>query len=145
MSDPIPAPPTSKRRRAARWLAVALLVLMAVGESFIPPRGGPFLSVEAPVAGQVVRPGGVDVLVRFASPSRVAPETFRCLLNGVDVTDALITGENGAAGRVHRLIDGENVLRLEVFGRPWWSGDSWVEEVREVRFRLKRRVDLLRG
>jgi hypothetical protein len=92
-----------------------------------------------------VAPGGIDVLVRFAPRERVAPETFRCLLNGLDVTEVLTTGENGAYGRVYRLVDGENVLRLEIFGRVWWSRDSLVERSREIRFRLRRRIDLHQG
>jgi hypothetical protein len=134
-----------KRSRLVSLLAAALLLLSAFGATLFPPGGRSFLWVDAPTPGQVVAPGGVDVLVRFAPSERVAPETFRCLLNGIDVTEALTTGENGAYGRVYRLVDGENLLRLEIFGRVWWSRDSLIERSREIRFRLRRRIDLHRG
>lgn len=140
-----PHRPMRKRLRIAPLLAASLLLVSAFGGLCFPPGGETFLWVDHPTPGQVVTPGGIDVLIRFAPDHRVAPETFRCLLNGVDVTQALTTGENGATGRLYRLLDGENVLRLEIFGRAWWSRDSLVQQTREVHFRLRRRVDLHRG
>lgn len=131
--------------RVAPLLAATLLFFSAFGGSCFPPGGERFLWVETPVSGDVVPPRGIDVLVLFASHGRVAPETFRCTLNGVEVTQLLTTGENGAAGHLYGLLDGENVLRLEIFGRTWWSGDSLVERSREVRIRLRRRLDLFQG
>jgi hypothetical protein len=109
------------------------------------PFGRPFLRLEAPAPGTVVGPEGLEVMVRFASGERVAPETFRVLLNGADVTESFTTGENGAVGRLHSLLDGENRLRAEVFGRspllPWLL----VEQGHEVRVTHRRPLDLDRG
>ncbi len=99
------------------------------------------LHVESPRPGQVVGPDGVEVLVRFARGGRAAAETFRATLNGAEITPALTAGENGAWGRLHGLLDGENVLRVAVFGRGWAGGARYFEQVREVRFRLRRPLD----
>lgn len=134
-----------KRSRLVSPLAATLLFFSAFAGNCFPPGGEALLWVDSPIPGQIVPPGGVEVLVRFDPAQGVASETFRCLLNGVDVTHDLTTGENGAVGRLYQLLDGENVLRLEVFGRAWWSGDSLVQRAREVRFRSRRPIDLYRG
>ncbi len=133
-----------RRFRIAPWLAGVLLLTWAFGGPLLPPEGPSLLSVEAPLAGATVGPEGLEVLVRFA-PGRAASETFRALLNGAEVTDDLTTGENGAWGRLYGLLDGENVLRVEVFGRVWTAGDRLVEQAREVRVRARRPLDLHRG
>ncbi len=115
---------------------IASLVLLV-------PLGMPLLWLEAPPAGTVVGPEGFEVMVRFAG--RVAPETFRVLLNGADVTEGFTTGENGSVGRLHGLLDGENLVRAEVFGHsrlvPWLL----VEESDEVSVVHRRPLDLDRG
>jgi hypothetical protein len=93
--------------------------------------GRPWLEIHAPDGSQVVPLGGIEVLVGFLDEARVLPETFRCLLNNQDVTDDLTLGRNGAGGRIYGLIEGQNRLRLEVFGRGWWPG-RYLEDVREV-------------
>ena len=84
--------------------------------------GPPLLRVREPQPEGYRLLGGADVLIEFSSQQRVAPETFRCLLNGRDVTDQLTVGRNGVAGSVAPLLEGPNTLRLEVFARSWWGG-----------------------
>jgi hypothetical protein len=103
------------------------------------------LEVVAPRQGAVVGLDGVEVMVRFPSESRVAAQTFRVLLNGADMTHEITTGGNGAYGRLHSLLDGENVLRFEVFGRRWWLPGILVEEAREVHFLVRLPQSLNRG
>lgn len=79
-----------------------------------PPQG----SAEPP---RVMPMGGVPILVRFQTSGRVLPDTFRCLLNGNDVTHLLTVGVNGVGGTVYPLREGENRLRVEVFGKTLWS------------------------
>lgn len=98
--------------------------------------GQPLLEIRSPAPGQAVAQGGVEIVVHFPAADRTASDTFRCLLNGRDVTPSLTTGENGAAGSVLGAIEGENHVRVEVFGRPWWGG-PWLEDAREVRFRVR--------
>jgi len=85
---------------------------------------------------EVVPPGGVPVVVHFPYTSRVVADTFRCLLNGRDVTALLTVGGNGAGGSVFPLRVGENHLRVEVFGRGWWPGQLYEDAV-EVVFRSR--------
>lgn len=77
--------------------------------------GRPSLRVESPENGQVVGIEGVEVLVRFLPPARVEASTFRALLNGADVTERFERAANGAHGRLHGLLEGDNELRIEVF------------------------------
>jgi hypothetical protein len=87
--------------------------------------GPPLLEVRAP-AELAWRPlGQVDVLVRFPDEARVRPETFRCLLNGVDVTAQLTVGSNGAGGSIFPLVVGRNTLRIEVFGEGYWDPSTY--------------------
>lgn len=125
---------------------VLLLAFVAcAGLAGLLPLGSPLLRVEAPRAGEVVGPAGLEVMVRFTDTGRVAPETFRVLLNGADVTESFTTGENGSVGRLHSLLDGENRVRAEVFGRsrlvPWLL----VEEGDEISVTHRRPLDLDRG
>jgi hypothetical protein len=98
--------------------------------------GQPLLEIRSPAPGQDVAQGGVEIIVHFPLADRTASDTFRCLLNGRDVTPSLTRGENGAAGSVLGAVEGENHVRVEVFGRPWWGG-PWLEDAREVRFRVR--------
>jgi hypothetical protein len=90
--------------------------------------GLPLLEVSAPEPGQTLADGAVELFVDFPDEGRVAIETFRCLLNGNDVTPALTVGRNGAHGRLFGLTEGENRLRLEVFGLSRWT-DRYVQDV----------------
>jgi hypothetical protein len=122
---------------AASALAAAVLVLG--------PIGSPSLILKSPLPGEVVGIEGVEVVVGFAAEARVEPATFRVLLNGADVTPGFVTGENGAWGRLHTLLDGENVLRVEVFARRGWASGLLVEEHDEVRVVHRRPLDADRG
>ena len=87
--------------------------------------GPPLLDLRSP-AQLAWRPlGQVEVLVRFPDEKRVRPETFRCLLNGVDVTHQLTVGANGAGGSIFPLAEGTNVLRVEVFGEGYWDPTTY--------------------
>jgi len=66
----------------------------------------------------------------------VVSETFRCVLNGKDVTRLLTVGANGAAGAIFPLRVGENHLRIEVFGRGWWAGRLFEDRI-DARFRSR--------
>ncbi len=99
-------------------------------------RGHPLLEFRAPKAGQVVPVGSVEVIIGFPAAERVVVETFRCLLNDQDVTQHLTLGRNGAGGSVQGLLEGENRLRVEIFGRGWWPG-RFLEDARELTFRVQ--------
>lgn len=136
---------SSRPSRPSRCLSLAaagLAAAAALAAGALTP--SPFEVVQ-PTPGSVVGLGGVEVMVRFPSEERIAVETFRVLLNGADSTGEFTTGANGAYGRLHGLLDGENVLRFEVFGRRWWLPDLLVEEAREVRFLVRLPQDLDRG
>lgn len=110
----------------------------------LPPRGPVLIEVASPAPGAEIGMGGFELLVRFPS-ERVAAETFRARLNGADVTDLLTTGANGSFGRLVGLLPGENVLRLEVFGRAPVSDRLWFEQVHEIRVHMRERFELDRG
>ena len=63
-------------------------------------------------------------------------ETFQCLLNGLDVTESLTVGRNGAVGAIVGLREGDNRIRLRVFGRSALDG-SFVDEDREFVVRVR--------
>ena len=106
--------------------------------------GEPLVEVRAPASGQILPQGGVDVLVRFPKADRVARETFRCLLNGRDVTAQLTRAENGAAGSLIGAKEGVNRLRVEVFGRSAWL-NRFLEDSVEVTFRVRPLLNLDRA
>ena len=108
--------------------------------------GWPLLEVASPASDlEGWRPlGGIEVVVRFPSEQRVAPETFRCLLNGRDVTEQLSVGRNGAGGHVYPLQEGTNELRFEVFGRGWWATRYFLDGV-DVRVRARSPLGLDMG
>lgn len=98
--------------------------------------GRPLLELQTPRPEQLVPPGGVSIVVRFPASERIAAESFRCTLNGEDVTDRLTQARNGAAGTLLPEAQGENHLRVRVLGRAWWS-DRYFEDVEEIRFRVR--------
>jgi hypothetical protein len=67
----------------------------------------------------VLGQGGIPVLIRFRFADRTASSSLRCLLNGIDVTERLTLGGNGAAGSLWAQRDGPQTLRIEVFGQTW--------------------------
>ena len=107
--------------------------------------GKDLLVLESPEAGEVIGLTGLAVLVNLPMDGRVEPSTLRILLNGSDVTDELETARNGATGRLLGLLEGENVLRVEVFGRRPWLPAAWVEAVREVRILFRPPANLDQG
>ena len=114
---------------AAAWLFRAELGQFAY-------LGPPLMRVEEPEAESEVAIGSVDLAVEFAGGERVAVETFQCLLNGLDVTDSLTVGRNGAVGAIVGLREGDNRIRLRVFGRSVWNGE-FVDEERELVVRVR--------
>jgi len=80
--------------------------------------------------------GAVDVQIEFPDRDRVAVETFECSLNGLDVTDSLTVGRNGAVGEIVGLREGENRIRVRVFGKSFW-GDRFVDEEQVVVVRVR--------
>jgi hypothetical protein len=102
--------------------------------------GLPLLEVRAPTPEAEVPVGGIEVLVHFRDEGVLA-DTFRCTLNGVDVTDQLTLGLNGAVGAIAPLRDGENRLHLEVFGRGW-LGDRYYLEAAELRIHVRPAIHL---
>ena len=118
-------------------MGVGVLALLAIALwPSLPPNGPLLLGVVSPKPGITVGLEGIEVLVQFPEQG-AAPETFRALLNGADVTDLLTTGENGSYGKLFGLLPGDNVLRLEVFGRVPWSDDQLFEQSRDVRVRMR--------
>ena len=107
-------------RAAERWLLL----------------GRPLLEFRAPKAGQVVPVGSIEVIIGFPAAERVVVETLRWLLNDRNVTQHLTLGRNDAGGSVQGLLEGESRLRVEIFGRGWWSG-RFLEDARELTFRVQ--------
>jgi hypothetical protein len=140
--------PHSGRRRTGRLaslLAAACGLVAVVLWPSLPPNGPVLLRVISPAPGAVVGLGGIDLLVEFPPEGPTVWETFRALLNGADVTDQLTIGENGCQGQLVDLLPGENVLRLEVFGRVPWAPDRLFEQAHEIRLRMRPPIDLDRG
>ena len=133
-------------RPLRRWLAPVagcLIGLTVLGLAWVRqrPLGPPIIEITSPAAGEVLGNQQLEVFLLFPEPERTAAGTLRVLLNGADVTGSFETARNGAYGSVVHLVDGENVLRAEVFGRPWWPSDELVEQSAEVRFRVRRPID----
>jgi len=107
--------------------------------------GAPLFEVELP--GQAAQPphsGEVEIYVGFAPGGRVAWDTFRALLNGHDVTASMTLGRNGAHGKLLGLTEGQNQLRLQIFGRSWWGGE-YVEDEQVLLLPVAGRPDLDRA
>lgn len=148
--------PRNVRRRPWKGPVLALLACVGLAALVVwqaalrPGQAGwllrpTLIHVVSPEPGTVVGLAGMDVIVRFPDAGRVRAETFRALLNGADVTQDFTTAGNGAYARLSALLDGENVLRVEVFGEGWWPPGVLLEDTREVRVLLRRPVDLDRG
>jgi hypothetical protein len=91
--------------------------------------GPPLMRVQTPWEELEIAVGAVDVLIEFPDRERVAVETFECELNGLDVTQSLTIGKNGAVGEIVGLREGDNRIRLRVFGKSFWS-DRFIDEER---------------
>ena len=144
--EPTGGSPEPRRRGAGRRvLARTLLLVPGVLVLLVSPGGPRLVSIVSPRPGEVVGLEGVFVMVRVPDDERVAPETLRVLLNGADVTGELMTGQNGAVGRLHGLLDGENVLRIEVDAASWWADGRRFASGREVRFLVRPPLDTNRG
>jgi hypothetical protein len=133
----------ASRRIGRNVLAATALVAVALWPS-LPPNGPVLMAVVSPAPGATIGLEGIEVLVQFP-PEGAAAETFRVLLNGADVTDLLTTGENGCYGQLVGLLPGDNLLRLEVFGRVPWSESQLFEQTREVRVRMRPPQNLDQG
>ena len=111
---------------AAGWLVSGALVRCRGSVSCALWIGEPLLEVHAPGAGPVR--GGVPIVVRFPDRARVAPDTFRCLLDGVDVTPSLTTAADGVRGAIYPSHAGPMELRLSIFGEGAGLGAGrWIE------------------
>jgi hypothetical protein len=137
-----PAAPPRGRRRAALIVTLANCALMAL---LVSPGGPELVSVLSPEPGEVIGVDGVVVVARVPADGRVRSGSLRVLLNGADVTPELITADNGAVGRLHGVLDGENVLRVEVEASSWWQDGRAFATGREVRFLARRPLNLDRG
>jgi hypothetical protein len=94
--------------------------------------GAPLFEVRRPLTShEVLRSGSFEVFVGFSPGERVAWDTFRALLNDRDVTGQLTLGRNGVHGRLDGLTEGDNRLRLQIFGRSWWGG-AYVQDEQTV-------------
>lgn len=120
---------TSIALSMAAWVFRAELVQFAY-------LGTPLMRVEAPEHGAEVAVGAIDLVIEFAGGERVVVETFQCLLNDLDVTESLTVGRNGAVGEIVGLREGDNRIRLRVFGRSLWSG-RFVDEERDFVVRVR--------
>jgi hypothetical protein len=98
--------------------------------------GPPLMRIQTPREALEVPVGAVDVSIEFPDRDRVAVETFECLLNGLDVTGSLTIGKNGAVGEIVGLREGDNRIRLRIFGRSFWS-DRFVDEDRVFIVRVR--------
>lgn len=131
-------------RRLERALLVAVALAAVALWPSLPPNGPVLLELVSPQPGDAIGLDGIELLVQFPGAG-VASETFRALLNGADVTSLLTTGENGCYGQLLGLLPGDNLLRLEIFGRVPWSDDQLFEQAREVRVRMRPPQNLDQG
>ena len=131
-------------RRLERALPAAVVLGAVALWPSLPPNGPVLLEVVSPQPGEAIGLDGIELLVLFPRAGS-ASETFRALLNGADVTNLLTTGENGCYGQLLGLLPGDNLLRLEVFGRVPWSDDQLFEQSREVRLRMRPPQNLDQG
>jgi hypothetical protein len=123
------------RSALAALLTVSALLLWRGREAGVAPWltfGGPLLELASPLPGERLPITAVELLVTFPN-ERVVADTFRCLLNGADVTGRLTLAENGAGGTLFPLREGRNTLRVEVFGRSLFD-DRVIEDALEIEF-----------
>lgn len=130
--------------RPARALVTAIALCAVALWPSLPPNGPVLMEVVSPAPGATIGLEGIELLVQFPGDAAAA-ETFRALLNGADVTDLLTTGENGCYGQLLGLLPGDNLLRLEIFGRAPWSDRQLFEQSREVRVRMRPPQNLDQG
>ncbi len=135
--------PERLRRFERAVLLAAALGAAALWPS-LPPNGPLLMEIVSPQPGETIGLGGIELLVQFPRTG-AASETFRALLNGADVTDLLTTGENGCYGHLLGVLPGDNLLRLEIFGRVPWSDGQLFEQSREVRVRMRPPQNLDQG
>jgi hypothetical protein len=136
-----------RRTRLKRFGQVLTAAIALIGVALwpsLPPNGPLLMEVVSPAPGAAIGLEGIELLVHFP-PETVATETFRALLNGADVTDLLTTGENGSYGQLLGLLPGDNLLRLEIFGRVPGSERRLFEQSREVRVRMRPPQNLDQG
>jgi len=136
------ARPRRRRTLALGALTLACCAFMAL---LVSPGGPDLVSVVSPRPGEVVGLDGVRLVARVPVDGRVRPDSLRVLLNGADVTAQVITARNGVVGELHGLLDGENVVRVEVEAWSWWLDDRLWAASGEVRFLARRPLDLDRG
>ena len=98
--------------------------------------GGPLLALDSPLPGAQLPVGAVQLEVRFADAERAFPDSFRCVFNGVDVTDSLHVAHSGAAGALFALQEGSNTLRVEISGRTLW-GERPRSQSLEIEFQTR--------
>ena len=103
------------------------------------------LWIQAPLEGDVIGIGGVDVRIRFPREREIEADTFIALLNGADVTSEFTTGTNGAIGRLFGVLDGENTLHFEVRGDRGGAPDRHLLDARDVRFLVRLPLGVNRG
>jgi hypothetical protein len=129
------------RASSALWLLfttalAGVLVFWITGARSLTPLvyfGGPLIRIASPPSGAQFPLSGVQLQVQFPDRERIRHDTFRCLLNGADVTWRLRVAPGGAEGSLFPLGEGRNVVRVEVFGKALWA-DRWVEDALEVEF-----------
>ena len=142
---------TADERRRPRggplqwWTGFLTGLSLCATVTLVSPGGPGLVRILMPVAGEVVGLEGLELMARVPSDERVVPLSIRVYLNGADVTHQVTTGRNGAVGNVYGLLDGENVLRVEVDASSWWFDDRPYAAGREVRVFYRPRLDVDRG
>ena len=131
-------------RRAFRVSAAAVAAFLCCAH-ILSASTPSLLWVQAPVEGDVIGVGGVEVMIRFPRERQIEADSFVALLNGADVTQELITGANGAVGRLFGLLEGENTLHFEVRGDRGGVPDRFLPDVRDVRFLVRLPQGVNRG
>jgi hypothetical protein len=132
---------SGSRLRRGVALACGLLVGAAIALLARWPLGPSLIAIHGPEPGAVLPNEAIEVFVHFPYADRTRHETLEVRLNGADVTDAFDIAGNGAYGSVVLVVDGDNELRVGVFGRSWWPGSRLVEHREVVRFRVRRSIE----
>jgi hypothetical protein len=127
--------------RLAGLLTGAVIGTLLGGLGF---RGADPLRLEPAILSRRVGTAGVFVAVTFPG-GYIEPSSFRVRLNGADVTPLVTVAANGASGRLHGLLEGENLLELSAFARAPWRRDVLLQFERRVRVLYRPRLDADRG